>query len=296
PENGTPGLEEHWWAADYGRARVFGLDSNGSYASQAQLDWLDEQLDATCTDENIDIAIAQLHHPFLSELWVPGELDFTGEVIARMEAFTEDCGRPSVHLFGHTHGYSRGQSQDHRHLWVNVASAGGAIDRWGGSEQADYDEFTVSQDEWGFVAMEVDPDALTLTRVSHGNTDTPRDNEIRDTIRVPFTPQAPSTPETNEATVGDTVTLSASAFEDDGQHGASQWQVSADCDDFAAPLVDRWLQHENQFNGQDTQAGDDLTDIELTELTTGSYCWRVRYRDRGLSWSDWSVPASLMIP
>ena len=47
----------------------------------------------------------------------------------RLEAFSADCGRPGLLLFGHTHGYSRGQSLEHRHAAVNVATAGGAIGR-----------------------------------------------------------------------------------------------------------------------------------------------------------------------
>ncbi len=80
---------------------------------------------------------AQLHHPHKSELWIPGEISYTGDVIELMENFTEECGKPSIHFFGHTHGYSRGQSHNHNHLWVNVATAGGAIDHWGEYPQAD---------------------------------------------------------------------------------------------------------------------------------------------------------------
>jgi hypothetical protein len=141
PENATPGYEEHWWSTDYSNVRIIGLDSNTSYRTDTQLEWLESLLDETCTDSNIDFVFAQLHHPYLSELWLPGETDFTGDNIHRLEAFTDNCGKPSIHFFGHTHGYSRGQSRDHRHLWVNVASAGGALDRWGMTEQADYDEF-----------------------------------------------------------------------------------------------------------------------------------------------------------
>jgi hypothetical protein len=296
PDNGTPGFEEHWWAADYGRVRVFGLDSNGGYASDTQLDWLEAELDVACVDEGVDLVIAQLHHPYRSELWVSGELDFTGEVIARLEAFTTDCGRPSVHLFGHTHGYSRGQSRDHRHLWVNVASAGGALDRWGGSEQADYEEFSVSQDEYGFVVLDIDGEGLTLTRVSRGTPESPLDNVVRDALTIPFTPSPPATPAAQQTAVGESVVLTASAFSGAGEHGASHWEVSADCADFSEPVVSQWVQHENQYGGVDTQAGDDLTDIALTGLASGSYCWRVRYRDRGLSWSDWSDPEPLAVP
>ena len=299
PDNGSPGYEEHWWRADRGRVRIFGLDSNGAYAGETQLDWLEAQLSETCTDDNIDVVIAQLHHPYRSELWVPGELDFTGEVIARLEAFTTDCGRPSVHLFGHTHGYSRGQSQDHRHLWVNVASAGGALDGWGGGAQTDYDEFSVSQDEWGFVLLSVDAEALTLARISRGNWEVERDNEVRDSLRIPLHPQPPATPTPlsplDGAEVDPEVVLSASAFSDDGEHGASQWEVSDDCTDFSAPIHSAWRQHENQYDGVDTQADDDLTDEALSALEPGDFCWRVRYRDRGLSWSDWSDTATFTV-
>jgi len=172
PETGTPGYEEHWWFTDYSNLRVVGLDSNPGYQLDIQLSWLDEVLDDACYRTNIDFVFAQLHHPYKSELWVAGETDFTGEVISRMEAFTTDCGKPSIHFFGHTHGYSRGQSRDHEHLWVNVATAGGNIDSWGEYAQADYPEFTVSQDEWGFVMVEVeagDDPGFHMKRISRGN-------------------------------------------------------------------------------------------------------------------------------
>ena len=81
----------------------------------------------------------------------------------------------SIHFFGHTHGYSRGQSKDHEHLWVNVATAGGAIDHWGEYPQEDYSEFTVTQDEWGFVLVDVeagDNPQFKLKRISRGNEET----------------------------------------------------------------------------------------------------------------------------
>ena len=122
PDNGSAGFEEHWWWHDVGNVRMIGLDSNGLYGNQTQLEWLQGTLDATCEDETIDFVFAQLHHPHQSELWTPGNVPFTGRVIEALEAFSSDCGKPSIHFFGHTHGYSRGASQDHQHLMVNVAS------------------------------------------------------------------------------------------------------------------------------------------------------------------------------
>ena len=134
----------------------WGLNSNGPYDGPEQFAWLDGVLEATCALEDIDFVFAQLHHPHKSELWTPGESDFTGQVVAQLEDFTEQCGKPSVHFFGHTHGYSRGQSLDHKHLWINVATAGGAIDYWGEWPQFDYDEFEITTDDWGFVTVDVE--------------------------------------------------------------------------------------------------------------------------------------------
>ncbi len=300
PENGTEGYKEHWWWHDVSNLRVIGLDSNGRYQIPVQLDWLDDVLDDACDRADIDFVFVQLHHPFKSELWLPGEADYTGDVVDRLEQFTDRCLKPSVHFFGHTHGYSRGQSRDHTHLWVNVATAGGNIDYWGEYEQRDYDEFTVTQDEYGFVVVDVtagDDPTLTLRRIGRGDEDTPVQNELRDEIQLRRNNVAPVTPvalhPVGDAHNPDCITLKASPFEDeDGDlHGASRWQLARACDAFDAPLLDRWRQHENWFEDVDRQAGDDLTDEVVEGLDAQeNYCWRVRYRDRSLGWSEWSEP------
>ena len=308
PDNSSRGFEEHWYYTDYSNVRLIGLDSNDGYRKVVQLDWLSDVLDDVCELDHIDFVFAQLHHPHLSELWIPGETDFTGEVIARLEAFSEACGKPSAHLFGPTHGYSRGQSRDHDHLWVNVATAGGAIDRWGFHEQADYDEFSVSYDEYGFVVFEVeagDTPEFTLRRVTRGDPDEPRDNVVQDTVTVRRFNTAPSTPlavspiDGASAACAQPITLVAGSYgdrDDDAQY-AAQWQVSANCGDFSSPVVDHWRQAENWYADENTQAGDDLTDEQIKDVPDpGDYCWRVRYRDDGLKWSDWSTPAQFSVP
>lgn len=298
PPNGSVGYEEHWWYVDRSNLRVIGLDSNPSYRIETQLDWLQEVLDEACTAPDIDFVFAQLHHPFKSELWLPGETGYTGSVVEKLEAFSTQCGKPSLHFFGHTHGYSRGQSRDHNHHWVNVATAGGAIDNWGDYPQADYPEFVATHADWGFVVADVvagDDPSFRLRRVSRGSSTVPRDNEVRDdfTVRLNNTPPArPTALSPSGAAVSpDGVALVASLFADtDGDlQGASQWQVASSCADFTAPLQDRWLQYRNEYFGVDLQADDDLSDEWLEALAPEhDYCWRVRFRDRGLAWSEWS--------
>ena len=137
-----------------------------------QLEWLDSILNLSLKDTIIDFVFAQLHHPHHSELWPAGNIDFTGDVIEKLEKFTEESGKPSIHFYGHTHGYSRGQSRDHHHLMVNVATAGGNIDYWDEYAQIDYPEYTISNDEYGYVIVEVDAGQapqFTLKRFSLGD-------------------------------------------------------------------------------------------------------------------------------
>ena len=302
PANGSPGYLEHWWWADFSNVRVIGLDSNWDYQLNVQLDWLEDVLEEACIDPNIDFVFAQLHHPHKSELWVPGETDFTGDVIERLEQFTSDCGKPSIHFFGHTHGYSRGQSKDHQHVMINVATAGGNIDYWGEYAQADYDEFSVSQDEWGFVVVDIaagDNPQFTVKRISRGNENLFRDNELRDEFTIRTFNDPPSTPNPiyplGNGVNPDTLWLWGSGYADSDQdeHGYSHWQISNDCDNFTNPVRDIYESHENWFYYQNTQEGNDLTKEMIIGLNGYTeYCWRVRYRDRGLMWSEWSEPHS----
>jgi hypothetical protein len=298
PENGNA---EHWWWLDNSNVRFIGLDSNAGYNNQTQLSWLEGVLADTCVEDTIDFVFVELHHPYLSELRVLGESSWTGLVIEAINAFSEDCGKPSVHFYGHTHGYSRGQSRDHQHLWVSVATATGNIHDWGEYEQADYDEFVVSQAEYGWVIVDVtagDDPGFNLRRFSRGNEALPRDNELRDEVSVrllntpPASPRALS-PNSENDVDAEGILLVASPFEDsDGDLlGAAHWQLASSCDGFDSPLFESWKQHKNEWGGVDLQAEDDLADEYVPALEPGNaYCWRLRYRDRSLAWSEWSGP------
>jgi len=300
PENGDALYDEHWWASRYSNIVLLGLDSNGIFRLPAQLEWLDDRLAEACSDDTVDFVFAELHHPYRSELWLAGETDFTGDVISRLEGFTRDCGKPSIHFYGHTHGYSRGQTRDHAHLMVNVASAGGNIDYWGEYAQRDYVEYVTSQPEYGFVVVEVeagDDPSFLLQRVTRGDETTARDNEISDEIEVRRYNRAPRTPAARSASPAsypaNCVYLGANPFRDrDGDsQSAAHWQVSTSCEDFSSPTYERWLQHRNEYFGVDTQADDDLTDELVIGLEADrDYCWRVRFRDSSLGWSEWSAP------
>jgi len=300
----SAGFEEHWWHKDYGNVRIIGLNSNNPFATDGQLEWLNAVLSETYAADSIDFVFAQLHHPHKSELWIPGESDFTGEVIDRLEQFTSNCNKPSIHFFGHTHGYSRGQSRDHKHLWVNAASAGGAIDNWGEFANFDYDEFSVSQDEYGFVVMEItndDDPKFVLKRISRGDQDVVINNQLTDSLTIRLNPSIVNQPEAispiaNVEIAPECATLKGGDFSSpnaNAVHGQSHWQLTTLQSGFDNPITESWKNFENWYFEVDTQLGDDLRDesiVGLDEFT--DYLWRVRYRDREMNWSEWSETAS----
>jgi len=306
PENGPTGLADQCWYKDISNVRIIGLNSNSETADKnLQLAWLGELLDSTCTKEHIDFVFAELHHPYKSELWTPGESDFTGMVIDSLEQFTSFCAKPSIHFFGHTHGYSRGQSRDHKHLWVNVATAGGAIDNWGEFPNADYDEFVKSQDEYGFVLIEVEAGEepkFSLRRYSLGDQDIVLDNIVRDSITIYKKEWVPYKPINIFPQDGDTIqasclTLRASEFagvSDSIQ--AAHWQIAKSNNFVDSIIVSQWFQDENYYFEQNLQANDLLIDTEVNSIgSNASYDWRVRYRDQNLEWSDWSESTSIYV-
>jgi hypothetical protein len=308
PENGTPGREEEWYYADLLNLRLITLNSDVFAPSQWQ--WFDELLDETCDEPGIEYVLSQFHHPCKSEPWPPGENIQSCITVDRLELFTTDCGKPSAHLFGHTHAYSRGQSRDVPHLWVNVGTSAGDIDFWGEYDQKDYDEFQRSFDEYGFVVWHfttgVDA-SLRMVRRTGGDNETYHgysDATIQDHIsleRSNLGPDIPLAVHPVDVQVGGTpVLLQATPLEDpegDG-HLSSHWQVTTNPGDYSRTVIDAWgnrTRFENIWWDQDTQAGIDITTYSANLLAGITYYWRVRYRDEHLQWSDWSEEATFSI-
>lgn len=299
PMNGTSGYYEEWWYKDYANVRIIGLNSEFN-DNQSQLNWFQQVLNDAKTNSNIDFVFAQMHHPHKSELYNSGKT-FSSDAVTMLEDFSTETGKPSIQFFGHTHGYSRGQSRDHGLIMLNVGSGGGRLDNWNENwPRKDYEEFSVSQDEFGFVLVEVtggDFPKFELKKVGMGNEDQITPYTIRDEMIVKKVNEKPLTP-TAISPVGtsNTTTLKGSSFSDpdnDG-FGSAHFQLSTNSN-FTNLLLDDWKQHENWYMAANTQVNDDLTDVVVNNLTLGNtYYWRVRYRDKALAWSDWSTPTTFI--
>ena len=300
PENGSTRRPERWWWSDVGNVRLVGLDSNEHYRSDEQLSWLAGVLRESCDAAHVDFVFAALHHPEHSELWPRGELPYSGRIARMIETFSSGCGKPAVIFSGHTHAYARGHSRDHPVSYLTVASAGGKLDRAGEHPSRDYADFVRSEAAYGFVVADVqagDRPWFRLRRVSFGSSGRIEEGSVSDELVVRRDNRPPTRPRAmwprEEVVSPLALVLTSSRFSDpDGdRHGASRWQLSDGSCDFTAPLIDRWYQLGDDRADDERGRSEGAHFLRLPELAwERTYCYRVRVRDRGLGWSEWSEP------
>ena len=129
---------------------------------------------------------------------------------------------------------------------INVATAGGAIDYWGDWPQQDYEEYSISEDEWGYVLVQVvagDSPKFVLKRLSLGDAYNIRYNEVVDSIEIRLNNSNPEkpiciSPNSIDSVNGNLIVFNSSPFIDDfDEHGGSHWQVSLTCNDFDSPII-----------------------------------------------------------
>ena len=91
----------------------------------------------------------------------------------------------------------------------------------------------------------------------------------------------------------DIILLSAESFsDDDGDEAlAAHWIVYENCDFSSNPVINEFVNMENWYYNENSQESIDLTELPIYNLSgNSSYCWKVRYRDTSLGWSEWSEP------
>ncbi|WP_340677846.1 metallophosphoesterase, partial [Paraglaciecola sp.] len=285
PDNNSD-YPEQWYSFDYLNLRIITLNSNTSTNStleKQQRVWLDTLLADTETNTQLDYVMMQIHHPCKSELWLPGEKDLTCQYVKKFENISAQTGKITGHLFGHTHAYSRGQSRDVSHLWLNAAVSSGDIDYWDEYQMYDYDEFQKSYPEFGYSLLEfgVKQQSMHVKRYSGGDGINQywgyQGEGIRDDFVVGgenVNPEQPTAIAPNGSVVDGAFSLVASEFADadNDSHLESHWQVSSD-PTFNTVALDFWgnkTRSENIWRYENTQAGVALNtyDVDNT-LPTG---------------------------
>ena len=300
PENGSSGFKEHWYFFDYGPVRFISLDTNKGYRVDLQLNWLENVLSEVSQKDNLSFVVAYFHHPHHSEAWLPGETDFSGRIQQILERFSLKTNKPSVHFCGHTHGYSRGHSFQSRHIMMNVAALGGAIDDWGDYKQKDYPEYVKSLAEFGWLKVSVSDGnnpSLMFERYGFGNDKRQLDTGIRDHYKISLLAPKPDQPNIKRVFAKSvknqmSLFLSLADFKvaDASYHLSTQVQMSAD-PLFKELLYDQTLNNENWYFGSDKNKSINLEKLQITINSINSLVYlRVRYRSSQMVWTSWSLP------
>ncbi len=283
PTTGPEGFDERTWTARFGRLLLVGVDTSPAGRDDEVLRWMAEELEDACAE--VDFVVAVMHHPWRSELHTPDNNDFSGGVVERLDRWSQDCGKPSVHAVGGAHGYARGTSRNARQLWLGVGSGGGALTPWGLGPQEPVQSIAASQPEYGFVVLELTDGALDVTRWGLGTADEPLDPVIREQLRIRSEAADLPAPELDSV---------AGGFElvEPGDIQAVEWVEAAFCDPDVNPLPgvdlpDRidvttsgWVQDRDQVGGEDPPQ-------DLQFRATDAPCVHVRVRDWSLNWSRW---------
>ena len=283
PTHSPSGFEERTWSAQLGGLRLLGVDTSESGRQDDVLRWLAEELEDAC--EGVDFLVAVLHDPWRAELDPSVNNDFSGGVVERLEAWSQDCGRPSLHAFGAAHGYSRGSSRSARHLWLGVGSAGGDLHGWGTGPQEPVESIAASQPEYGFVLLDVADGSMRVERWGVGTATEPSEPTLRESFVIESEPREAPAPEVASVPGG-------FRLADPGPIQAVEWVEAAFCDPDVDPLpiadvprrpditTSGWVQDRDQYGGADP-------DQDLRFRGTDAPCVHVRVRDWSLNWSRW---------
>ena len=307
-------LCERYYTFNLGNVQFLSMNTAGSYDNTAQKLWVQQKLDESSANADIDYVFAYAHRPGRSEIWPDGNAGFVYDSIYPVFAHYPKL---AMHSFGHSHNYEHGtyitnNSQKRDFRTILGGGAAGDLDRWGMyPNQVDLRDVQISYDYHCYVIVDVDMDnkSYTATMYSLGNPDKPMYNVPLDTWHSVIGRAAPATPDAMlpEALCTDTTpTLIASLFNGVDSLMSSQFQLTATPGNYSSPLVDKLRDWTDIYGVTaapylipvDKNAGIDLRRLTVPSglLHAGnSYEWRVRYRDHNCRWSEWSQSALINV-
>jgi hypothetical protein len=276
------------------------ISLNSNTQGDAQLNWLENELNVAEQNDDVSWIFAFLHHPGRSEIWPDGNTGWVQNYVIPMLAESE---KTEGLFYGHSHNYERGL-WDSGNLRLLLAGGGGsALDRWGMyANQEDYHEIQRAHDYYGYTIFDVDLDDNSYKADSYslGHNDLPMDNVIFDSFSRYRNANPPETPAALSPVGISSDILVASPFTSEADICSSQFQLTEVPNEWSDCLLNEIKHWENVYgdSGAPNYIPIDLNeDIQLNRLSAenlqlgSTYWWRMRYRDQNLKWSDWSLPA-----
>jgi len=290
---------ERYYSFRIGPVLFICLNSNTQGAGQVT--WLQSQLVAAESNEEIDWVFTFLHHPGRSEIWPDGN---TAWVQYQVIPLLAQYSKAEALLYGHSHNYEHGAWPTGNLRLLLVGGGGSALDRWGmyGNQQ-DYPEIHRAHDHYGYTIFDIDCASGSYAAESYslGHPDLPLDNVLLDSFLRDRNAAPPTTPAalTPAGPTCEPAALTASTYQGEMPVMSSQFQLTEVQGDWTNPLLETSRDWENVYGDS---GAPDYTPIDLNEgidlaslsIPAGllqddhTYWWRVRYRDRNLQWSEWS--------
>ena len=276
--DGTEG--EYYYSFQIARVLFVSVSNAEGITLSNQTAWLQSTLDAAQTNNSIDFVFI-FYHKMISEIWNISS-QWTG--VSWLESNIRSHSKVAAMFGGHTHDYERGQYNDFPVYKIISGGAGGPLDRWSAYQATmkNIDIVQKSYDHFNYVVIDVDcaNKKFEGRMYSQGTPQVPTINVLLDNfyLKKAFT-SPPNQP---------TVNVSGGFFNGSAYSGveplqASHFQVFAN----NSLVVDLIRNYEDWFNEININAGVDIT--KLATSRTGSYKFRVRYRDKNLIWSKWSA-------
>lgn len=305
---GFTGFNERYYTYNLGNCQFLALNTSGLYNNILQTNWVQNQLNASASDPDIDFVFCHSHHPAHSEIWPDGNSSYVQDNLLPL---FKTYPKMVMYTYGHSHNFERGVIRStHAGNWdfrtVLSGGAGGPLDRWGMyTNQQDYPENQKSIDNYNFLLVDVNMDQQTVKTYTYslGNTDRPRNVELIDKWHRYLNQPAPVKPlalaPSSSASL--TPTLISGPFNGQDTLMSSEFQLVATTGSFSSPLIDVSRDSEDfygdsgspLFNPMNLNTGINLKRYTVLAglLTSGqTYMWRVRFRDKNVRWSDWSDP------
>jgi hypothetical protein len=297
---------EDYYAFQAGNVVIAYLNTENTGGNQ--FNWIKKIVDTATADPTVQWIITIAHRPYQAEQYVG---DISTWIRNTVVPYCMNSPKFVLHVGAHHHLYARGQLKEAPAY--NIISGGTAWDQyWGMATEQNFDDVQKTISQWAYQLVDVDMvnNKLDVACYSIGSIYSRRDNLLIDSFhryRNSSVPATPSITNTFTPTVQLPLTLTASAFASPAGErlNSTEFQVALDRN-FTVTEKTAYRHYEDLFGSvtgfspdttKDQNLGLDITQYTLPSgaLPNGKHYVRVRYRDRNLSWSNWSVTDSFTV-
>ncbi len=314
----VPSHTEDYYAYQAGSLVFLHLTTEaGNNENAAQYKWITQVVDSANNDPTVKWIITVMHRPYQAEQYVGDISTWFRNVVY---PFLITSPKMFLCIGAHHHLYARGE--DKNASVYNMISGGTAWDQyWDMSTEKDFSDVQKTITRWSYQILEINDNTETakVNAYSIGYTtkindwgdlnkfvweeSTPIDSfYVTKNIAAPIKPSITNVPQ-DSIELPFTFTSSSYSSPSGQPYNSTEFQVS-NSEDFSSTTFDVMRDYEDLFGKGDhvwetVDVNKDMNIFNYTPaaktMINGTYYMRVRHRDRGLNWSEWSDTVSFKI-